>query len=229
MLLLPTICLLCHQYHRGKYAICMSCESELPLLGPTCPTCARPCADLVDTPNNIASCGKCLTSMPYLDHVIAAYRFEEPLRSLMHTFKYREGFYLSGFIAHLMSNTNKLALLKNTECLIPIPMHRSRLKQRGFNQAAVLARALSQSSNIPYKINACKKIRNTIPQAELKAKERAHNLKDAFQANRIKYSNVTLVDDLLTTGHTANELAKTLKEQGVSTVNLWCCARTVCL
>jgi len=223
MLRLPTICLLCHQYHRAQYAICSECESELPLLGPACVTCARPFLE-----SSVIPCGKCLTKKPYLDHIIAIYRFEEPLRSLMHNFKYREGLYLTGLFAHLMLNTQQINL-HATECLIPIPMHHSRLKQRGFNQSAILARALGKACAIPYELKACKKIRNTSPQAELSAVDRAHNLKDAFQVNQLPYKNITLIDDLLTTGHTANEVAKALKNQGVTTVNLWCLARTICL
>ena len=169
-----------------------------------------------------------MTKQPYLDHISAEYRFEEPLRTLVHTFKYREGLYLTGLFAHLMLSTTKLDL-HATECLIPIPMHHSRLKQRGFNQAAILTRMLGRACAIPYKLDACKKTRNTEPQADLSALERAHNLKGAFQAHQLPYKTVTLIDDLLTTGHTANEVAKTLKKQGVTTVNLWCLARTVCL
>ncbi len=202
------------------------------MLGPACPTCANPCADQMDLNQDSTRtrlpCGKCLKDKPYLDQVIAPYRFEEPLRTLLHTFKYREGLYLADLIAHLMLNTEK-SWLNTTECLIPIPMHSKRLKQRGFNQAAILAHTIGRSLDIPYKLNTCKKTRNTQPQAELTAKERAHNLKDTFKSNHIPCKNVTLIDDLVTTGHTANEVAKTLKEQGVSTVSLWCCARTVCL
>lgn len=216
---LPAICVLCNHYHRGRLAVCAECHPLLSPIGPACHYCALPLPD-----TDFLVCGHCCKDKPSVDRAIAPYYFEEPLRSLLHEFKYHEGLYLCSFLANiLMTAIPKEAL--NTECLIPIPMHPKRLQQRGFNQAAELAKHLSRAFNIPYALSHCKKIINTAPQAELTATERRKNLRDAFHASPLPYQHVTLVDDLLTTGSTVNALAKTLKQLGVTRVDVWCCAR----
>lgn len=106
-------------------------------------------------------------------------------------------------------------------------MHPKRLKQRGFNQAVVLAKLLANTLNIPYDYTCCQKTINTAPQASLDGKQRQKNLHNAFNVSSVPYQHVVLIDDLLTTGATANELALTLKKNGVQRVDIWCCARTV--
>lgn len=106
-------------------------------------------------------------------------------------------------------------------------MHPKRLKLRGFNQAAVLTQTLSKKLQIPYDLTSCQKIINTAPQASLDGEQRQKNLRHAFKVTQIPYEHVALIDDLLTTGCTANELARTLKKSGVRQVDIWCCARTV--
>ena len=216
---LPAICSLCNQHHRGHSAICAECHAHIKPIGPACYHCALP-LPLGD----FLVCGHCCKKKPYVDHAIAAYRFEEPLRTLLHEFKYHEGLYLCSFLATLILNTLPPAA-KETQCLIPVPMHIKRLRQRGFNQAAELTKQLGQTLQRPYHLSLCKKIINTVPQASLNAQQRSKNLRDAFYVNPLPYQHVTLVDDLLTTGSTVNELAKTLKEQGVRRVDVWCCAK----
>ena len=104
-------------------------------------------------------------------------------------------------------------------------MHPIRLRQRGFNQAAELAKQLAHTLNLPFDLFSCKKIINTAAQAGLNEQQRRKNLRDAFEAKPLPYQHITLVDDLLTTGSTANDLAKVLKKQGVTRVDVWCCAR----
>ena len=106
-------------------------------------------------------------------------------------------------------------------------MHPKRLKQRGFNQAAILTKLLARKLNIPYDLTSCQKIINTEPQASLDGEQRQKNLRKAFRCKPLPYEHVTLIDDLLTTGCTANELALTLKKTGVKRVDIWCCARTI--
>jgi len=221
LLRLPAICTLCTQYHQGHLAVCDECLQFITPLGPACRHCATPLPD-----STFLVCGQCCLKRPAVDHVISAYRFEEPLRTLLHQFKYREGLYLSSFLTTLMLNAMPTDM-HNTQCLIPVPMHPKRLKQRGFNQAAELAKRLAQTLQRPCHRSLCHKIINTAPQAGLNAKQRRHNLRHAFIAKPIPYQHVTLVDDLLTTGSTANELACVLKKQGAVRVDLWCCARAV--
>jgi ComF family protein len=161
-----------------------------------------------------------------MDNTHVACRFEEPLRTLLHEFKYHEGLYLCSFLATLIRDALPRGA-ETTQCLIPVPMHRKRLQQRGFNQAAELAKHLGKILQLPYDLHHCTKIINTPPQAQLNAEERKKNLLNAFHVSPLPYEHITLIDDLITTGNTVNELAKTFKQQGVARVDVWCCAKAV--
>jgi len=218
---LPSICVLCNQYHRDHVAVCSACLELLSPIGIACKYCALPLLDA-----EFLVCGHCCLKKPHYDRAIAAYHFEEPLRTLLHEFKYHEGLYLCSFFATLIMRSIPQDALK-TQCLIPIPMHPNRLRQRGFNQSAELVKQLSYRLKLPYDISHCKKTINTAPQASLTAKQRQRNLRHAFHAEPLPYQHITLVDDLLTTGSTVNELANVLKQRGIERVDVWCCARTV--
>jgi len=218
---LPIICALCNEYHRGFLAICDACQLTLPTIGPACFHCALPLPE-----GHFLICGHCCKNPPIVDHVIAAYRFDEPLRRLLHEFKYYEGLYLSSFLASLMTSHLSADAL-STECLIPIPLHPKRLRERGFNQAAELTKHLSRTLQIPYNVTHCIKIIHTPAQAHLNAHERQKNLQKAFKTDPLPYEHVTLIDDLLTTGSTVHALANLLKQQGIRRVDVWCCARVI--
>jgi len=221
MLRLPAICVLCNQYHQSRLAVCADCNQFFKPLGPCCRFCALPLPD-----GNFMVCGQCCKKKPFFDQAIAAWRFEEPFRSLVHQFKYHDGLYLRNFLATSMLQ-NMPADIHKTQCLMPVPMHPKRLRHRGFNQAAELAKYLAQILKLPCDLSSCQKILNTAPQAELNGKQRQQNLRGAFVVQPHQYQHITLVDDLLTTGSTANELARALKKQGAVQVDVWCCARVV--
>lgn len=216
---LPAICGLCNHYHSGPTAICTVCIALLTPIGPSCCYCALPLPDAA-----FLVCGQCCRKRPDIDCVITAYRFEEPLRTLLHEFKYREGLHLLTFLTTLMLHALPIEGYKS-ECFVPVPMHPKRIRKRGFNQAAELAKQLSRRLNIPCDLSHCQKAINTSPQAGLSAEARRKNLRHAFQVQPQKYQHITLIDDLMTTGSTANELARVLKKQGAIRVDLWCCAR----
>lgn len=218
----PSICVLCNQFHQSKHAVCNFCIEFMPQLGLACQHCATP---LADTGSLI--CGQCIKTPSHFDHAYIVYKFEEPLRGLIHQFKYHNGLYLSSFLSHLIIKALPSQSNHQPQCLIPVPMHSKKIKQRGFNHAAVLTQKLAKKLQINYDLTSCQKIINTVPQASLDKKQRKKNLHHAFTSKRLSYQHVALVDDLLTTGATANELALTLKKSGVKRVDLWCCARTV--
>lgn len=216
---LKTPCALCRCLHDGPYAVCSFCEAMLPRLGPACTHCATP---LANTKQRL--CSPCSKKKPALDQVFATYRFEEPLRTLLHDFKYRESLHLTQFLTSIMSNNSNQ--ITQTECLIPVPSHKKRLKQRGFNHAVLLAQHLAKTIQRPCLTSHIQKIIDTPSQAKLDAPERRRNLQQAFRIKPVPYQHVTLVDDLITTGSTANELAAALKAEGVTRVDLWCIAKT---
>jgi ComF family protein len=168
----------------------------------------------------------CIKQKPYFDKAYIDYEYTEPLRSLLHQFKYANALYLAGFFSQLMFNSIH-KMTPKPQCLIPVPMHPKRLKSRGFNQAVVLSKLLAKSLHIPYNLNCCKKIKNTSAQASLSQEERRKNLKSAFSVASLDYQHVLIVDDLLTTGSTVNEIAFLLKQCGVQRVDVCCPARAV--
>lgn len=217
----PRVCVLCNHYHTDDKAVCNHCHAYLTPLPSACTSCAEPLPV-----GDFMICGACIKARPMVDYAFAPYLFEEPLRTLLHEFKYHQGLYLVSFLAQLILN-NLPAKAMQTDCLIPVPMHPKRLRDRGFNQAAELAKFIGNALNLPYKTNLCQKIIHTQPQAGLNAAEREKNLSDVFQAKPSEYQRITLIDDLLTTGNTVNQLAKAFKKQGVSYVAVWCCARAI--
>lgn len=199
----------------------MPCEAMLPLLEYACQYCATPLPSLA-----FKTCGHCIKQQPPIDGVYAPYRFEAPLRTLLHTYKYQEALYLAYFFVDKLKAYAPRTLPENT-CFIPVPLHKKRLRARGFNQAALLAKLLAKHYQKPYLPSALRKIKNTPSQAKLEARERRNNLKQGFQIKPIPHAHVILVDDLITTGSTANEIARTIKKQHPAhVVSLWCIAKT---
>jgi len=196
---LPAVCVLCHHYHRETFALCQACTD---LLVPAPPSPGG---------GNV-------------DRIYTAYAFEEPLRTLLHLYKYQGALYLRQLFLKLLLDA-KPTLPYQADCLTPVPMHPQRLRERGFNHAAVLGKLLAKSLDLPYERKLCQKIINTPQQASLGGRLRRQNLKQAFVAEASPYAHVVLVDDLLTTGATADAVAHALKQQGVVRVDLWCLAR----
>lgn len=217
---LPTVCVLCGDYHHGTFAVCTECQLFFAPINNPCRYCSLPLANA-----DFLVCGQCIKKPPYFDSVISYYRFEEPLRTLLHDFKYKKALYLRSFLAQLMINAFQSKIFK-PDCLVPIPLHPQRLRERGFNQAAELAKLLAKQLNFPCNTRLCQKIINTPPQVGLNHKQRRKNLRHSFTVRANNYQHIILIDDLLTTGSTANEVARILKQQGVKRVDLWCCART---
>ncbi|MGQ3892398.1 ComF family protein [Legionella sp. CNM-4043-24] len=216
---LPAVCALCRHYHNHATAVCKRCHELLIPIRNACGHCALPLAD-----SQAGICGQCIRQKPYFDRVLTSWYYEEPLRSLLHEFKYQNGLYLRTFFTDLMMQSCPENY--QPDCLIPVPMHPKRLRQRGFNQALELSKLLGKRLAIPVISNLCQKIRNTEPQAGLDARQRHRNLNQAFEVKPNRYQHVSLIDDLVTTGSTANELARSLKASGITQVDIWCLART---
>lgn len=213
------LCVLCQHITIPHDVVCRTCQQHFKPLRHHCRHCAQP------LPDNIYNvCGVCLKQKPLIDKINVPYCYEEPLRTLIHDYKYQGGLYLAQFLARLILPALDHECL-TTECLLPVPLHRKRLYERGYNQSALLTLHLAKTLAIPFDLQYGKKILNTRPQAQLNARERQQNLRQAFTVKAIPYQHVTLIDDLITTGSTTQALARLLKQQGVKRVDLWCCAR----
>jgi competence protein ComFC len=167
--------------------------------------------------------------MPYIPGPVkwmvgsfACFQYSEITQEFIHFFKYKKFEELSfSFAAELAKVLDKSSTHDLFDLLVPIPLHKNRLKERGFNQSELLAKALSEQTRIPVNKNSLVRIRYTQPQAKMSRKERIKNVKGAFQLKgslEIKNKTILLVDDVLTTGSTMNECAKILKSGGAHKV-----------
>jgi ComF family protein len=142
--------------------------------------------------------------------------------------KYHGQLHLTNYLALLLARDLKQQNEIKPQLLIPIPLHPKRLKKRGYNQSVELSKILSKQLNIPLDNNALIRIKNTLPQTQLPYSERKLNMKSAFQSlNTNLPEHIALIDDVVTTGHTADMAAKICIEQGVKKVELWTIARTI--
>lgn len=184
-----------------------------------CLLCCEPCFQQ-------GICGSCLVSPPSFDCTQAAYYFSEPLSQLIYDFKYNENIAYGRLLATLMAQKIEI---NNVQALVAIPSHPKRRQQRGYNQALVLAQALGKIIGLPV-IDALERVKETSVQTKLTNKQRKRNLKSAFSVDRAKlhgYTNIALVDDVITTGATMEEAAKTLKKHSdIQMVEAWSVAKT---
>lgn len=175
--------------------------------------------------SNHSICGQCLKSPPDFDATYAALRYEFPLDALMQQFKYDSALQTAHLFADLIcSNRN----MQHIDVIIPMPLHPQRLNERGFNQSLEIAKLLAKQNNIALDYTRCTRTKYTPPQASLPLKERVKNIKDAFACSvNLTGKRIAIVDDVMTTGASLNELAKTLKKAGASHVECWVVARTM--
>ncbi len=147
----------------------------------------------------------------------------------MQHYKYGSALQTAHLFAHMMMTQYAQRFSSNTtDLIIPMPLHPQRLKERGFNQSLEIARLLSKQLGIPLDYHSAIRSKYTPPQASLALKERAKNIKGAFAVNGdLVGKRIAIVDDVMTTGASLNELAKTLKQAGASHVECWVVARTL--
>lgn len=215
---MPIPCLLCGASNNHD-CICQACSDQLPFLEQACPRCASPLQQTM-------LCGQCLNNPPEQDMSFSLFYYREPINRLIADLKYHDKLTLSGMFATQMAEQLKTRQLP--QLLIPIPLHPRRLRDRGYNQSLELAKQLSKQLAIPVGHDVLTRIRDTLPQASLPFSERKNNMKQAFQINNTNIpSHIALIDDVLTTGHTANVAVKILRKAGVTTIEVWTIARTV--
>jgi len=213
-LIFPIECLGCGK--EGEY-LCKTCLNSIELMSnPTCPVCGRP------SPQGKV-CVQCQKTS-VLEGVIAAvdYQKDNLLQKVLHIYKYRFVRDLHKFLSRLLSrylerSDTRCELLDDAKAtlIIPVPLHRQRLRWRGFNQSELLAQDLSDYLGLEVNSKALIRFKKTEPQMTLKGKERRKNVKEVFECVdtvRVKDRNIILIDDVCTTSSTLNECAKVLKD-----------------
>ncbi|MEH6586948.1 MAG: ComF family protein [Halioglobus sp.] len=219
--LFPNYCCLCQWPCPGSLPLCQHCRAELVANPQCCRRCALPLA--TDAP----LCGGCQQQPPAYDKVIAPWLYCEYLAHIIGRWKFNRDRALTPLLANLW-HSGQLSSLPPIDVVAPVPLHWRRQWQRGYNQAELLGIELARI--YPWlSVNAhlVRRQRATQPQAGMDARSRSGNLGGAFTANgSCDNLRVALVDDVLTTGATASEVASTLKQAGAARVEVWCLART---
>ena len=209
-------CVLCTRMSPGLW--CAACDCALPYLGAEhCPICAQP------SPAG-AVCGKCLKHPPRYARTTAVFVYAYPVDRLIQALKYGEQLALARPFAQKLAQ--RIGPLP--DYVIPMPLHPARLRERGFNQALLLARNVARELNLKLLPDACQRVRDTPPQSSLPWLERKKNLRDAFCCDvDLSGKHIALVDDVLTTGASLNALAKAVQARGASEISAWVLARTL--
>ena len=217
-LLLPPRCLLCAAA-AGDDALCTACRDELPRNALCCARCAEPLAQPAPL------CGQCLRWAPPWDAAWAPFRYAWPLDALDARFKFGADLAAGRALAAQWRAQPPPGPLP--AALVPVPLHVSRLRRRGYNQALELARPLGRALSLPVLPAALLRIRATAAQTELDRAARRRNVRGAFAVARAVAlpAHVAVLDDVLTTGATVAECARVLKRAGVARVDVWALAR----
>lgn len=205
--------------------LCPACHAALPWNRHACCGCALP----LQADDDGTLCGACLQRKTRpLTEVHSAFIYAAPLDRLLPRFKFHQSLPAGRLVAGLMAD-----VLQNVEtrpeALLPIPLHRARLRQRGYDQALELARPLSRALGIPLLHGVLRRHKATAPQSRLDKHARQRNLRDAFSlaSSRPLSRHVALIDDVMTTGATLEAAARTLHRAGVARVDAWVAARAL--
>ncbi len=212
-------CAVCADPVAGPLALCPECEGDLPRRSPQCPRCGGryPATGV---------CGQCQSHPPAFDVTIAPLAYRPPVSDLIHEFKYRCRMQHARLLGELFFREVGPRITIRPDVIIPVPLHRSRLRRRGFNQSVELARPIARALGTYIDRRAAIRTRDTRPQVELPIKQRQSNIRDAFAVRGpISYRHVAIVDDVMTSGHTVSQLARCLKCAGVKHIQVWALAR----
>lgn len=217
--LYPPACVLCGSALK-EGDLCSGCADDLPYNATACERCALP------LPNPAPQCGVCLQHPPSYDGTVSLLRYAYPADHLILRLKFKARLHLARAMGELLARHLKRQVKIMPALIIPVPLHRSRLRERGFNQALEIARPIARDLGIPVDYKSCERVRKTPAQSLLPASERRKNIKGAFRVTRpITARHVAILDDVMTTGHTVQELAATLRKAGVERIDVWVVTR----
>lgn len=220
----PPRCLLCGESADESSAegrdLCGECAAALPWNRNACLRCALP------LPVSAPACGHCLQHPPPLQQTHAALVYGFPIDRLLPRLKFHADLACGRLLSQLMLQA--FAGLPRPDALIPLPLHRARLRSRGYDQALELARPLARVLRIPMFDGVLMRSRATAPQSRLDADARRRNLRGAFavKPGASLPGHVVLIDDVMTTGATLEAAAKVLRRAGAARIDAWVCART---
>ena len=232
--LFPAECVHCHNFAGDNRVLifCRPCWDKIPILtGPVCPRCGKPLASeaaLQYSPNFL--CGDCRILVPDFDRVFSVARYDGILREAIRQFKFYQKTGLGKhFVQLLISYMPDNIEWTSYQTILPVPLHKKRKRERGYNQASILARHLARHYRLNFIQNNLIRIKHTEAQWPIKERgQRQANVKNAFHLRfpfQVQDQHLILIDDVFTTGATVNECAKTLKKAGAKSVLVLTVAR----
>lgn len=228
MRLFAACCVLCDTRVTGAVSLCRPCLHDLPRLKSTCYQCGLP----LENRQEASLCGQCQHASPPIDYLMSSLQYAYPVNYLLSQLKFKRDLTQAKIFSHIMLTTLQKHYSGQTmalpDIIIPIPLHKKRCRQRGFNQALEIAKPIAKKLNIPLSTNTVQRVKYTQAQSLLSAVKRRKNLHRSFTINkRMTAEHIVLVDDVVTTGTTVYELATLLKQSGVKKVGVWAVARAV--
>jgi ComF family protein len=205
----------------AKFCVCPECEKSLKNAPRRCLSCAVPLI------TGLSFCGACLSAAPRFSRAYTAFDYADSCARLIKQFKFDYQLCVGDFLAHKLYE-KYLDILSHQgkyDAIIPMPLSSQRLRERGFNQAHELLRIIAKQTDAHIDIRLCRRIKATPPLSSLKLAQRKQAIKGAFRCQKSPYQNVLLVDDVMTTGSSLNELTKTLMKAGVKNCDVLTLAR----
>ncbi len=219
--LFPMRCIVCNSM--DETGLCPSCSAAAPRIDNPCRQCG---AAVAVHPGDIR-CGRCQARPPAFDSTIAPFSYAPPLSEIVHRFKYRRRIALARPLAKILAREIKTRGVLMPELMAPVPLHWTRLVRRGFNQSLELCRHLSCELGVPYTRHGVRRIQRTTAQTGLPLRQRRRNVQACFDIRRpLSVKSIAIVDDVMTSGETAQHIASHLVKHGLIHVQCWVLLRT---
>lgn len=220
-LLLPPRCLHCGAPGAAGRDLCADCRGLLPHNACACPRCALP------IPQPAPACGRCIKRPPPASMALAPFVYADPVDRWLPRFKFARDLAAGRVLAELLLEDPRLpALIDGIDALVPLPLHRARLGERGYNQALELARPLARALDLPLRQDWLQRVRATAAQTGLDARARRRNLRGAFVADAaMRGQRVLLIDDVITTGSSMLEASRACRRAGAVEIRVLAAAR----
>jgi len=219
---MPRLCPGCHGWTGAGRTLCRACEHQLPRVVNACPRCAQP----YDHPNTRGTCGACQRRPPAFAAARGAFRYAPPVDHFVRALKFNNDLGLAALLGAELARTVRAA--PRPDLIVPVPLHAARLRRRGYNQALEIARVIAHELKIPIDAHGLVRHRATDAQSDLPLAARRRNVRGAFKArsrHRYRGLSIALVDDVMTSGSTADAAARALRAAGAKHVEVWVVAR----
>jgi len=218
---------LCDKHAAGLLDLCQACQTNLPANTHCCNACALPLPLTTEPQGSVLRCGKCVSNAGPISNSVIPYLYRPPVDFMIRRLKYANETKYGRLIGELLCQSIAMRSVTLPDLLIPVPLHNLRYRQRGFNQAQVIALHLSKRLQIPLQDTAVTRVIANDHQAALGAKARERNMRQAFAVtSAIQGKSIAIVDDVYTTGATCSTLARSLLAAGAKRVDAWAFART---